>query len=144
MWELDPREAWVPNNWCFPIVVLEKTLGNALGSKKNKPVNPKGNQPWIFIEGTAAKLHCFGYLTWRGDSLEKTPMLGKAEGRRRRAWQSMRWLDITIESMDMNLNKLWETVKSREPCSPWVTKIWTRLSDWTSVTTDLYSWPRIS
>ena len=99
-------------------MVLEKTLGNALDSKEDKPVNPKGNQPLIFIERTEVKLCYFGHLTQRGDLLENTLMLGKTEGRKRRVWQRMRWLVSIIESMDMNLNKLSETVKNGEPCSP--------------------------
>ena len=60
------------------------------------------------------KLQYFGHLRWRANSLEKTLMLGKIEGKRRREWQGMRWLDSIIDSMDMNLNKLWEIVKNRE------------------------------
>ena len=102
----------------YQTVVLEKTLESPLDSKENKPVNPKGNQPWIFIERTEEKLHYFGHLTQRGDLMEKTLMLGKTEGRKRRVWQGMRWLVSIIESMDINLNKLLETVKNGEPCSP--------------------------
>ena len=77
-------------NWCFRIVMLEKTLESPLDCKKIKPVNAKGNQPWIFIGKTMLKLKLqyFGHLMWRADSLEKTLMLGKIEGRRR-GWQ--RW-----------------------------------------------------
>ena len=85
MWELKHKEGWASKNWCFRTVVLEKTLESLLD---NKPVNPKGNQPWIFIGRTDAdqstKTQCFGYLMWRADSLEMTLMLGKIEGRRRR------------------------------------------------------------
>ena len=118
MWGLDHKEGWAPKNWCFQIMVLDKTLESPLDSKENKPVNPKGNQPWIFIERTEEKLHYFGHLTQRGDLMEKTLMLGKTEGRKRRVWQGMRWLVSIIESMDINLNKLLETVKNGEPCSP--------------------------
>ena len=61
------------------------------------------------------KLQYFGYLTQRADSLEKTLMLGKIEGKRRREWQRMKWLDTTTDSMDTNLSKLWEIVEDREP-----------------------------
>ena len=81
MWELDHREGWGPKNWCFWSVVLEKTPESRLDSKKIKPVNPKGNQPWISLEGLLLmlKLQNIGHLMQRTDSLEKTLMLGKIE-----------------------------------------------------------------
>ena len=86
MWELDHKEGWVPKNWCFWTVVLEKTLETPLDSKEIQPVNPKGNQPWIFIGRTEAEAEApnFGHLKQRGNSVEKTLMLGKIECRRRR------------------------------------------------------------
>ena len=106
--ELDTKEGRAPNNWCFWIVLLEKTLESRLDCKEIKPINLKGNQPWIFIgrTDTEAEAPIFWHLMWRADSLEKTLMLGKIEGRRRRGWQRMRWLDSISDSMDMNLNKL--------------------------------------
>ena len=104
MWELDYNESWVPWNWSFWIVVLEKTLESPLGFKEIKPVNPKWNQSWIFTGRTDAeaevKLQYFGHLMQRTDSFEKTLMLGMIEGRRRRGWQRMRWLDGITDSMD--------------------------------------------
>ena len=88
MWELDYKESWVPKNWCFWTVVLEKTLESPLDCKEIQPVHPKGDQSWVFIGRTdveylATDVQYFGHLMQRTDSLEKTLMLGKIEGRRR-------------------------------------------------------------
>ena len=86
MWELDHKEGSALKNWCFWTVMLEKTLESPSDCKEIKPVNPKGNQSWIFFGRTDVKLkfQYFGHLMQRADSLEKTLMLGKIEGRRRR------------------------------------------------------------
>ena len=91
-WELEHKEGWVPKNWCFWIVVLEETLESPLDGKEIKPVNPKGNSEYS-LEGLMLKLKLqyFGQLMGRADSLEKTMMLGKIEGRKRKGWQRMRW-----------------------------------------------------
>ena len=135
MWELDHKEGWVPNNWCFHTVVLESPLD----SKEIKPVNPKGNQPWIFIGRIDAEAEA--PILWhpmqRVNSLEKTLMLRKTEGKRRRGQQRMRLLDGIIDSMGMTLSNLWDMVMDREAWHATVhgiTKSWTRLSDWTTTT----------
>ena len=101
MWELDYKDSWVPKNWCFRTVVLEKTLESPLDCKGIQPVHPKGNQSWMFIGRTdvGVKLQHFGHLMQRADSFEKTLMLEKIEGRRRRGWQRMRWLDGITDSV---------------------------------------------
>ena len=85
-------------------LVLDKTLEHPLGIKEIKPVNPKGNQPWIFTWRTDAELQYFGHLMQRADSLEK--IAGKIEGEKRRGRQSLRWLDGITDSMEMSLSKL--------------------------------------
>ena len=86
MWELGYKETWASKNWCFWTVVLEKTLESPLDFKEIKPVNPKGSQPWIFIgrADAEAETPILGHLMRRTHSLEKTLMLGKIEGRKRR------------------------------------------------------------
>ena len=86
--ELDYKENWVPKSWCFWTVVLEKTLESPLDCKEIQPVQSKGDQSWVFIGRTDVKLKLqyFGHLMGRTDSFEKTLMLGKIEGGRRRGW----------------------------------------------------------
>ena len=132
----------MPKNWCFWMVVLEKTIESPLDSKVIQPFSSKGNQPWIFIGNAVVEAPIFSHLMWKANSMEKTLKLGETEGRRRRGHQRMRWLDSITNAMDKNLGKLQIVVRDREA---WhaavhgVAKSQTWLGNWTTIYPNIHN-----
>ena len=140
------KESWGLKNWCFWTVALEKTLESPLDCKEIQPVNPKGNQSWIFIGRTAAEAETPILWPWSKELThwKRLLMLGKIEGKRRRGWQRMRWLDGITHWMDIVWTSSGSWLMDREAwCDtvPWIAKSWTQLSYWTELRQlDLWHW----
>ena len=137
MWALDSKVGGMSKNWRIWTVMLEKTPESPLDNKDIKVVNLEGNQPWIFSGRTDAEAPVFWSSDVNRQLIGKVPNAGKDWGQKEKRASEERWLHHITDAMNMNLGKLWETVRDREA---WhaavheVSKSRTQLDDWTTIT----------